>query len=190
MKVLSILGSPRRNGYTSALLNAYLNGLKANMKETDVTEVYLDKMIIKGCKGCNACQSNKVEFCISDDDMQKMYKEIIESDVIVLASPIYFFNVTAQMKTFLDRLYAILNQVAGKKFVFLSTYGAEKFEESGVQNAINMFEMTSLIAGTELIQDYHVSTAREEDNTFSNKKALEEVYKLAYTLDIKKTIYK
>lgn len=177
MKVLSILGSPRKHGNTSTLLNKYLKGLKSNEKILDIKEVHLEGLTIKGCKGCNACQNNKVDFCISDDDMTAIYRDILRSDIIILASPIYFFSVTAQLKTAIDRFYAIGHRLQGKKIVFLSTYGASKLEESGVSNAVNMLEMTAAFAGLELMQQLHVCVQDKlTDQTLS------QAYELAFNL--------
>jgi len=184
MKVLSVLGSPRKNGYTSALLESYTAGLKENNERVEIKEVYLENLTIKGCKGCIACQSKKVDLCISDDDMTDIYKDVMESDVIIMASPIYFFSVTAQMKTMMDRLFAIYGDLRNKKIVFLSTYGAETIEESGVENAIKMFEMTGALTGIELVQQFHVSTANETGIKMTNKIALNEAYDLAKTLEM------
>jgi len=184
MKVLTLLASPRKNGYTSDLLKAYTEGLTANKSQIDITKKHLEKMTIHACKGCNACQKNKVNFCVTDDDMIQLYEEIIESDIIVLASPIYFFSVTAQMKSVLDRLYAILDRVKGKKIVLLTTYGAAKLEDSGVENAVKMIRMTNHIAGTELMQEYHVTTGHEEGNTITNQAALQEVFELGQSISI------
>lgn len=184
MKVLSVLGSPRKNGYTSALLESYTSGLKENNDELEIKEIYLENLTIYGCKGCNACQLKKVDLCISDDDMINIYKYVKESDVIIMASPIYFFSVTAQMKMMLDRLFAINGDLKGKKLIFLSTYGAERVEESGVENAIKMFEMASALTGIELAQELHVSTANETGKKMSNELALNEAYDLAKTLEI------
>ncbi len=182
MKVLSVLGSPRKNGYTSAILESYVSGLKENNDGLKLKDIYLEEMTIKGCKGCNACQHKKVDFCISEDDMIGIYKDILDSDIIILASPVYFFHITAQMKTMVDRLYSIARQLKGKKLVFLSTFGAEHVEQSGVKNAVNMFEKTASLTGLELVQQLHISTAGEKGQKFSNESALKEAYELAKTL--------
>lgn len=182
MKALAVLGSPRKNGYTSALMESYISGLKANQEDIEIKQIHLENLTISGCKGCNACQTNKVEFCISDDDMIEIYKAVIDSDVIVLASPVYFFNVTAQMKAMIDRLYAIYGHLKGKKLVFLSTYGADKIEESGVENAIKMFELTQAITGLELVQQLHISTGSETSIKLTNESAKKKAYDLGRSL--------
>ncbi|MCS4483264.1 flavodoxin family protein [Clostridium botulinum] len=59
------------------------------------------------CTGCNACKKSSQSQCVLKDDMQDIYKSVEKADVLILATPVYVFNMTAQLKTFLDRLYAV-----------------------------------------------------------------------------------
>lgn len=78
---------------------------------------------IAGCLGCNACYRNGGT-CVQKDDMTEIREKMLAADIIVLASPIYFYSMTAQMKAVIDRTYAFYQQLEGKTFYFLITCGA------------------------------------------------------------------
>ena len=78
---------------------------------------------LSGCLGCNACYRNGGA-CVQKDDMEEIRAKMLDADIIVLASPIYFYSMTAQMKTLIDRTYAFFNQLAGKTFYFIVTCAA------------------------------------------------------------------
>ncbi len=99
MKVLGIAGSPRRGGNTDMLLAELLKG--AAGKGAEVKTLVLCSLKFSPCTHCDGCL--KAGSCIVKDDMQGIYKDFEEADVIVLASPIQFTGVTAQMKGMIDR---------------------------------------------------------------------------------------
>ncbi len=104
MKVVGLIGSPRVDGNTTKLVNAILEGAAENGAETKVYN--LSKLDINPCKGCMTC---KVEGkCVIDDDMQHLYDEVQAADAVVLGSPLYMWEVTAQTKLFIDRLVAFI----------------------------------------------------------------------------------
>ena len=99
MKVLGIAGSPRRGGNTDLLLDEVMKG--AASKGAEVKAIILNDLNIAPCQHCDACLVQGS--CKTQDDMQMMYRELEQADRIVLASPIHFMSVTAQMKTMIDR---------------------------------------------------------------------------------------
>ncbi len=103
MKVLGLIGSPRKDGNTEKLVNAILEG--AAEKGAEIKIYHLAGMDLKPCKGCMSCKLEGK--CIIDDDMQELYKEILSADAIVLGSPIYMWEITALTKTIVDRLIAL-----------------------------------------------------------------------------------
>ena len=105
MKVLGLIGSPRVDGNTTKLVNAILEGAAENGAETKVYN--LSVLDINPCKGCMTCKIDGK--CVVDDDMQQLYDEIQAADAVVLGSPLYMWEVTAQTKLFIDRLVAFLN---------------------------------------------------------------------------------
>ena len=104
-KIVILNGSPRRKGNTSALVKAFTEGAKS--AGHTVTEFFLDSMNIHGCKGCFGGHSSKECPCVQRDDMNKIYPVVRECDVIVLASPLYYWNMSGQIRTAIDRLFAL-----------------------------------------------------------------------------------
>jgi multimeric flavodoxin WrbA len=102
MKVLGILGSPRRGGNTELLLEEALKG--AEKEGAKVERLYLSDLTITPCKECHGC--DETGNCIILDDMEKIYPRLLEADVVILASPIFFYGVTAWAKTLIDRSQA------------------------------------------------------------------------------------
>ena len=99
LKVLGIAGSPRRGGNTDLLLNEVLKG--AASQGAEVKTIILSDLNIAPCKHCDGCL--KEGNCIIKDDMQDIYTDFEEADVIVMATPIQFMGMTAPMKAMIDR---------------------------------------------------------------------------------------
>jgi len=103
MKILGIFGSPRRGGNTDILLEETLKG--AEKEGAEVNRIYLTDYAITPCKECHGC--DRTGQCVILDDMQKIYPKLLESDIIILASPIFFYGVTAWAKALIDRSQAL-----------------------------------------------------------------------------------
>jgi multimeric flavodoxin WrbA len=102
MKVLGIYGSPRRGGNTDQLLDEALEGSRAAGAET--ATVYARDLTMRGCIECGGC--DETGKCVLKDDMQSVYPLLYESDAIIMATPIFFYNVTSQLKAVIDRSQA------------------------------------------------------------------------------------
>ena len=103
MKVLALFGSPRRGGNTEILLEEALKG--AEKEGAGIERLYLSDLDITPCIECHGC--DETGSCVILDDMQKIYPKILEADVIILASPIFFYGVTAWAKIVIDRSQAL-----------------------------------------------------------------------------------
>lgn len=103
--IVILNGSPRRNGNTSALVRAFTEG--AESAGHAVTEFFLDSMEIHGCKGCFGGHSSRECPCVQADDMNRIYPAVKNCDVIVLATPLYYWNMSGQLRTAVDRLFAL-----------------------------------------------------------------------------------
>ena len=103
MKVLGIFGSPRRGGNTEILLEEALKG--AEKEGAKVERLYLSDFTITPCKECHGCDDTGN--CIILDEMEKVYPKLLEADVVILASPIFFYGVTASAKALIDRSQAL-----------------------------------------------------------------------------------
>jgi multimeric flavodoxin WrbA len=98
-RVLGIVGSPRKNGNTHILVSRILEGAQA---EGAIAEtLLLGDLTIRECDGCHACWKGKS--CSKQDDMKGIYAKIVESDVIVFGTPVYWYGPTALMKALIDR---------------------------------------------------------------------------------------
>ena len=138
MRVLGIAGSPRRGGNTDLLLAEVMKG--AASKGAEVKTIILNDLDITPCQHCDACL--KKGNCRIDDDMQMVYRELEQADRIVLASPIQFTGVTAQMKTMIDRLQSLW---ARKYVLKIPPLGDERerkgfFISVGGRKIANLFE--------------------------------------------------
>lgn len=124
-KVLILSGSPRLQGNSALLGEEFARGAVEAGCEIEKIEVQRKK--VAGCLGCNACYRNDGQ-CVQKDDMEEIRAKMLEADVIVLASPIYFYTMTAQLKAVIDRTYAFFEQLKGKTFYFLITCAAPEKE--------------------------------------------------------------
>lgn len=103
--IVVLNGSPRKKGNTSTLVTEFIRG--ANESGNDVTEFLLEEMSISGCKGCFGGHSSKECPCVQQDNMNKIYPAIKKCEVVVLASPLYYWNMSGQIRTAMDRLFAL-----------------------------------------------------------------------------------
>ncbi|HWR40350.1 MAG TPA: flavodoxin family protein [Patescibacteria group bacterium] len=138
MKVIALVGSPRKNGNTDTLLQKALEGAKAQGAATEI--FYLNELNIRGCQACYGCK--KTGKCVVSDDLVKVFAAIDEADGVILGSPIYFGRFTAQSALFLDRLFSYIRPDfttslgSGKKYGLVFTQGQPDAElYTGTVNA-------------------------------------------------------
>lgn len=106
-KILILNGAGKRNGNTARLINSFKAG--AEVSGNEVKEFYLQNMNIHGCLDCQGCArkpAGTVRACVQNDDMNEIYDYFAECDILVFASPVYWFDITGTLKTAVDRLYA------------------------------------------------------------------------------------
>lgn len=106
MKILVLNGSPRREGNTAAMVAAFKEA--AEEKGHQVTAINVTRLTIKGCLACEFCHGKGKGRCMRKDDMQDIYDELKNAEMLVLASPIYYHNISGQLKCVIDRFYAVL----------------------------------------------------------------------------------
>lgn len=102
MKIVILNGSPRKGGNTEIMCDAFA---EAAGKTHNVVRVDVGRMKISGCMACMYCRTHDHQ-CVQKDDMEKVWAELKDADMVVFASPIYWFDITAQLKCTIDRLYA------------------------------------------------------------------------------------
>lgn len=126
-KVLVISSSPRKNGNTELLCGEFMRG--ASESGHEVKEIRLSEKHVGYCTGCSVC-SMYGKPCPQKDDAENIIDEMIGSDVIVLATPVYFYSMSAQLKTFIDRCCGKYTLIRNKIFYFIAA-GAEGDQETG-----------------------------------------------------------
>lgn len=110
-KVLVLSGSPRKNGNSDLLCNEFLKGAAESGHEVEKTRVAEKK--IGYCRGCYACKDTGI--CAIRDDMAEVLQKMIDADVLVLASPVYFYSIDAQLKAVIDRTVARWTEIRDKE---------------------------------------------------------------------------
>jgi multimeric flavodoxin WrbA len=138
--IVILKSSPREKGNSAVLADQVTAGAKE--LGAQVNSFYLHGMDIHPCDGCDECRETGA--CVIKDDMQTLYPKLLAADAIVLASPIYWFTYTAQLKTCIDRWYSLWNYkndlFKRKVFGVVLTYGDTDLYTSGGINAIHTLE--------------------------------------------------
>jgi len=122
MKIIAVLGSPRPQGNTATMTHWLLDAAGKLGAETQV--YLLNRMNFQGCQGCGGCKT-KEDHCVVEDDLAPLLAAVKDAEVLVLASPVYFGDLSGQMKCFFDRFYSFANPdftsrlQAGKKSVLI-----------------------------------------------------------------------
>ena len=168
--------------------NVYMNVIRGRLslqldnQENQNETVFLQSQDIAPCTGCGSCK-NGLDTCIIEDDMQRLYPLIRAADVLVFATPIYWWHMTAQLKTFLDRMYALDFEAGfpGKKFVLLMTYGGED-PNTGAQILEKSMKEIMEYLDMEIACIYGVCTGTTP--MASNDKALQKAYALGKQLSL------
>ena len=151
-----VLGSPNTEGNTARMVEAMLSGIDND--NITVNKIELSKLErINHCIGCDVCKTDDMHKCIHDDGLNDIIAEVRNSDLLVIAFPIYFFNLNSLTKAFIDRLFYSSeinnneNILRGKKIGILITYGLTNVMDSGAKNALQSLYDISKFVGVEII---------------------------------------
>lgn len=179
--ILVLMSAATRLGNTDRLTDAYIKGLVE--RNHSVTKVYLGSMRIEGCRGCGVCQ-HPARRCAVRDGMQDIYPLFAECDTLVMASPLYFWTVTARLKAFIERLYAISvdDKYPSKDTVLLMTAGDD--EETTFEHPVQYFRVISQVLGGNEKGIYCAGGCTGCEKTVRNidKKHLDNAYKMGLEL--------
>lgn len=115
--VLIISASPRKGGNSDTLCDEFLKGAVDGGNKAE--KIRLSEKKINYCSGCGVC--NSTHKCVQKDDMAELIQKMLDADVIVLATPVYFYSMDAQLKTFIDRSVPRYTDIANKEFYFIVT---------------------------------------------------------------------
>lgn len=116
-KVLVLSGSPRKGGNSDLLCDRLMEGAQSAGHQTE--KIYVKDKNIHYCTGCGFCYDKRV--CSQKDDMTEVLAKMIDADVIVMATPVYFYSLNGQIKTLIDRCCARYTQINNKEFCFIMT---------------------------------------------------------------------
>lgn len=118
-KVLIISSSPRKGGNSDILCDKFMQGVLENGHEAE--KIFLRDKKINYCTGCGFCNTNGYSACSQKDDMEEIIEKMIQADVIVMATPVYFYTMCAQMKVLIDRCCSRYTKILNKEFYFIAT---------------------------------------------------------------------
>ena len=173
MNILILAGSPRKGGNTDMLVEAFAKG--AILRNT-VEVVSVHDYQVSPCMGCNACFKSGKQACVQKDDMSIIYEKMSKADVLVIASPVYFYGLSAQLKAVIDRCHNPLRDTFHIKKMALLLVGAASLSElfdsilAQYRLCLNFFKMED--AGHVL-----VGGAKEKGDV-RNGDALQEAFEL------------
>ena len=181
-RILILKGSPREKGNSSTLANRVAAGAREAGAEVEI--IYLHGLDIRPCDACDTCNETD-GVCIIKDDMQAIYPKLLRADAIVLASPIYWFTVSAQLKLCIDRWYGLQStgwkRMAGKQVGVILTYGDTDLYTSGGVNAIHTFESMFRFLHMEIIGIVH-GTAGDVGDVEKQPELMQQAYLLGQQL--------
>lgn len=152
-KILIVSGSPKKDGNTSALVEWFAQGARVKGAQIEIVASAFLKYKTTGCTSCRACQKSDTYECVISDEAKPVLIKMAQSDVIVMATPLYFFGPSAQLKIISDRMFSLYKwdnaagtmktPLAGKTFVLL----ASAFEDKGLEALEKPFAMTAEYTG-------------------------------------------
>ena len=116
-KVLILSTSPRKGGNSDLLCDEFMRGAKES--GNDVEKIFIAQKKINYCIGCGVC--NSTHKCVQKDDMAEILDKMVSADVIVLATPVYFYSMDGQLKTLIDRTVPRYTEISNKDFYYIMT---------------------------------------------------------------------
>ena len=176
-RILVLNGSVRRDGNTELLVQSFAEGARKN---NSVEIVSVADFKVNPCIGCNSCFKREENACFQNDSMTEIYQKLKETDILVIASPVYFYGISAQLKAVIDRLHTPMRNSFPIKKLALILVGAatlpEMFDAIKVQYnlALNFFGLED--AGTVLVRG-----AREKGDV-KNTDGLKDAYNLGSSM--------
>jgi len=138
-KVMVISATPRCGGNSDVLCDRFVEG--AQDAGNTAEKIRLADLTITYCTGCGAC--NRTHRCVQKDDMDGVLQTMVAADVIVLATPVYFYTMCAQLKTLIDRTVARYTEISGKEFYFILT--AADSRKASLERTVEEFRGSSIV---------------------------------------------
>ena len=152
-RILTLSGSPRKDGNTATLVDWFTEGARSKGAHVEIVRTAFLRYASTGCTSCRSCQKLDRYECVIDDEAKPILAKMAEVDVIVMATPLYFFAASAQLKLVLDRMFSLYKwnneagtvetPLKGKMLVLL----ASAYEDVGLDALEKPFELTAIYTG-------------------------------------------
>jgi len=176
-KVLVLSASPRKNGNSDLLCDQFMKG--AQQAGHQAEKIFLKDKKINYCTGCGTCINGK-KSCPQKDDMAEVLEKMIASDVIVMATPVYFYTMNAQMKTLIDRTCSRYTEIRDKDFYFI--VAAADSSKRAMERALEGFRaFTSCLSGAKE-KGIVYGTGAWNIGDIKGKPAMKEAYEMGRTV--------
>jgi len=183
MKITAFLGSPRAGGNTDTFAQCVLDGATAAGLETQ--SVAFRKLRIHDCSACDKCWEKRGRPCAWQDEMDELYDIIIGSDILLFATPVYWYAPTAIMKAFIDRLVPFNRPqgkplIEGKRAILVTAY--EEEGPGAVEPMVKMFELSFAYLGLRFTDRIIVDGTGPRGAILNKPEALAQAYRLGSIL--------
>ena len=176
-KVLVLSASPRKGGNSDTLCDQFILGAIEAGNPSE--KIFLRDKEINYCLACDTCQGNGGD-CERKDDMAEILDKMIEADVIVMATPVYFYTMNGQMKTLIDRTYARYTEMEDKEIYFIMTAAVPRKE--ALERTIEGFRgFTSVLSGA-IEMGIIYGTGAWNIGDIKGTKAMSEAYEMGKTI--------
>jgi NAD(P)H-dependent FMN reductase len=183
MTIVAIVGSPREGGNTDLLVKHIIQG--AQEKGANVIRFFLHDLDLRPCGACEGCRGHTDDRCIIEDDMQEIHAQLRACDGLIIGTPIYWFNMSAQTKIFMDRWYALGgpegHALKGKRVALALAYADPDPFVSGAANAHRIFQDACRWVQAPLVGTVY-GTAGEKGEIAQNTALLEQAVELGRKL--------
>lgn len=178
-RLVIFTGSPRPLSNSTILAREAARGARSAGARVEM--VNLAQLKISPCRACDRCRHRRPGGCVQEDDMKQLYPLLLQPGPVILAHPVYWFSINAQMKLFIDRWYALGADEYGcfkkKKFGLILTYADVDIFSSGGVNALRSYQDMFNYLGAEISGFVYVSTP-EKGSARTNRQALKEAFEL------------
>jgi multimeric flavodoxin WrbA len=172
-KVLILSASPRKGGNSDLLCDQFLRGTKEAGNQAE--KIFLRDKKINYCCGCGTCQENGGK-CVQKDDMAEVLDKMITADVIVMATPVYFYTMNAQMKTLIDRTCARYTEISNKDFYFI--VAAADTSKRAMQRTLEGFRAFTSCLGRPKEKGIVYGTGAWKAGEIKGSKAMTQAYEM------------
>ena len=176
-RVVILVGSVRKGGNTDLLARSFADGAGKN---NDVETVSVADVQVAPCRGCNACYASEGNVCVQKDDMDAIYSKLAEADVLVIASPVYFYGISAQLKAVIDRLHAPVRNTFRVRRLGLLLVGAAELPEM-FDSIVRQYELVLRFFDLESIGTVFARGVRDVGD-IRGSPVLKEAYELGASL--------